>query len=308
MPALRAGAAEHPPQVTDHQNTARHALCSACPEGADMTASLHDFSQPAAELPRDHYGRPLIDTGDGGQLVPYTRASTMAKALDDGQGLMMWHGRMTALGLARRADLLALAGTLSDRAPDKAALNKLVKDAMEAGGGTGRRNLGTALHSFTEQLHTGTLDREAVPVELRGDLNAYHHALKDAGLRVVACERFVVLDEWRVAGSFDRLLEDADGRMYVGDLKTGAGAADYAQSTALQIGIYARGQLYDHQTGVRTPLPGATSLTVGVLIHMEPGSGLCKLHRLDLSGTDRALGLATEVRDFRRAKVAQAWS
>src|SRR5690242_11341562 len=81
------------------------------------------------EVPRDRWGRPLIRPLDGGQPEPYTRVSTLAKALDDLNQLMAWKQRKTAEGLIRRPDLLTrVAGALANGDPDtdwptKRALN-----------------------------------------------------------------------------------------------------------------------------------------------------------------------------------------
>src|SRR5689334_3084695 len=90
------------------------------------------------DIPRDRWGRPLIIPPEGGQPVPYTRVSTMAKALDDQSGLMLWKQRKTAVGLLRRPDLLTrIAGAVANGDddtdwPTKRALNDICREATEA--------------------------------------------------------------------------------------------------------------------------------------------------------------------------------
>jgi hypothetical protein len=52
------------------------------------------FTRPATEIPRDRWGRPLIEPPDGGKPIGYTRVSTLAKALDDKTSLMDWKCRI----------------------------------------------------------------------------------------------------------------------------------------------------------------------------------------------------------------------
>lgn len=55
-----------------------------------VTMTLLDDPQSTPTIQRDRWGRPLITPPDGGKPKPYTRASTLAKALDDNQGLIDW--------------------------------------------------------------------------------------------------------------------------------------------------------------------------------------------------------------------------
>src|SRR5690349_24691183 len=50
-------------------------------------------------IPRDRYGRPLIDG------KPYRRASTFGEALEDTFGVNMWGRNMVAYEMGRREDL-----------------------------------------------------------------------------------------------------------------------------------------------------------------------------------------------------------
>lgn len=250
-----------------------------------------------ANVPRDAAGRPKILQPGGGKPVPYTRISTLCKALDDPFGLPPWYGRMTALGIARRPDLLAYAATLTSSPADKAELNKLVDEAMEAAGSSTARNMGSALHRLTEKADSTSEDLTGTPPQMLADLDAYMQAT--AALEVVAVERFVVVDEVQAAGTFDRLFRCPDGKIRVGDIKTGKDADRYASSTAVQCGLYANGSLYDATTGSRVPLTGVDTETA-ILIHLKPGQQECNLYLLDIRGAMDAARLAIAVRDFRK--------
>ncbi len=109
-----------------------------------MTATMN---QPAPAIARDRWGRPLITPIGGGKPIGYTRVSTLAKAIDDTEGLTQWKLRQAIIGLTRRSDLISLAASKTD---DKATLNRVAKEAMDAADSGAAANTGTALHSFTE--------------------------------------------------------------------------------------------------------------------------------------------------------------
>jgi hypothetical protein len=218
--------------------------------------------------------------------------------------LMSWGERMVAIGLAQRPDLLAEVALAGD---DKSALNKVCNRAKEAGGATIRRDLGTALHSVLEQSFT--VDGYIPPAQFTLDVAAVHAAFAAHGLVVVdgMTERIVVLDDEGIAGTFDLLLRDAaTGELLVADIKTGSSVAYGALAFAVQLAIYAhadaiyqQGAAADGSEDQRLPMP-AVSDTHGVIVHVEPGSGVCALHRLELRW-DLA-NLAMEVRAARSLK------
>lgn len=247
------------------------------------------------EIPRDRWGRPLITPPDGGDRIPYTRVSTLAKALDDLSNLMTWKQRKTAEGLLRRPDLMTrLAGVLANGNPDtdrntKRLVNNVCSEATEAAGASTGASAGTGFHHLTEAIDKG-LEPLFVPEADRPRLEAYRVAT--APYEVLDVETFVVCDEVRAAGTFDRLVRCPDGRVRVADLKSGKSEADYPLATAMQLAIYSHGQRYDGTT--RTPLHADLDNTQGVLIHMPPSGG-CRVIILDLARGWRAAQLAHEV-------------
>lgn len=262
------------------------------------------------DIPRDRWGRPLIVPVDGGTPVPYTRVSTLAKALDDTSNLMTWKQRVTAVGLARRSDLRTrLAGVVASHAdpvsdfPGKRDLNAICSEAAEAGGGSTAASAGTGIHELTEAV-----DRGAEPEELDGidealaiRLREYQHAT--AILDVLAIETFVVNDTVTAAGTFDRLVRLPDGRVVVADLKTGKHDAGYPLGVATQIAVYANGSLYDPETGARAPLHADLDPTTGLLIHLpQKGSG-CQVYELDLTAGWDAAQVAARVHVIRKWKA-----
>ena len=258
------------------------------------------------EPERDRWGRPLIDG------VPFTRASTLAKALDDQSGLIGWKARQVAVGLARSPDLVALAATA---AGDRRRLDDVVERATDRAGAGAGRDLGTAIHQATELLDRGH-DTAGLPAELLRDAIAYRDALQRAGLTPAAAELFLVNRDLQAAGSADRILLDRDGRAIVGDLKTGSSedpayAIRYsALAWATQIATYATSVPFTaagEQTWESLGLP-TPDASIGFVFYIPRGSGTCHLIEIDLDAGLAAAQLAVEVRRFRSSRPARVFA
>ena len=253
---------------------------------------------------RDRWGRYEILT-PAGKLTGYTRATTIAKTLDDQSALVNWKGRVVAIGLAARPDLLAAIAT-TDR-DDKKALGQLCERAAEAGGATARRDLGTALHTMLER--SWTEPGYQPPAAYAADVAAVHAALAAAGLSVVpdTCERIVVNDTHQIAGTFDLAVTDG-ATTFIADVKTGSSMNYGAHGFAIQLAIYAtadafytQGAANDGTDDHRAPMLHVSN-DRAVIIHVQPESGTCDLHWLDLTIGRHALELALAVRDVRKTK------
>jgi len=254
---------------------------------------------------RDRWGRYLVLPEGAAKPVGYTRATTIAKGIEDSGGLLGWGKRMVAIGLAQRPDLVALVSTTPDT--DKKTLDSICERAAEQGGATVRRDLGTAVHGMLERSF---IDPQFVAPDPYGsDIKAVHDALASARLRVVDgySERMIVHDRHQIAGTFDLLVEDETGQRFIADYKTGSSLLG-ALSFAIQLSIYAnadalynQGAAADGSEDTREPMPEVSKLH-GVIIHVQPGSGHCDLHWLDLATGAEALELAIAVREMRKAK------
>lgn len=253
------------------------------------------------EPQRDRWGRPLIIPPDGGKPVGYTRATTVAKTLDDEGSLIKWAQRMTAAGLARRPDLLALVASKLDETGDipeqhKNAVQQLCDEAKEHGGGSRAANLGTALHALTEQIDLG--QKPYIGSDMQADIDAYRQAVEP--FEVLGVEQFVVLDEHRIGGTFDRLWRLPDGRVVIADLKTGRDLAYSWRSIAVQLAIYANSIRY--HDGLRTNLPADIDRDLGVVIHLPVGQARCDLYTVDLRAGLLALQHSMWARNWRNRK------
>lgn len=262
---------------------------------------------PASDVERDRWGRPLIIPPEGGKPVAYTRMSTIAKVLDDQSNLIAWAQRMTAIGLLKRPALMTrLSGIVATGELDsddskkaskaKRDLTKLCKEAQEAAGSLDRASAGTGLHALTEALDAG-LPLEFVSAPDLARVKEYEAAM--AEYTPLRAEGFVVQDDIKAAGSYDRLWLCPDGRVRVGDLKTGAWDKKYPMGVTTQLAGYANGLHYDYETGAREPLHPDLDPSIGLLISMPPSGG-CEVVPLDLTLGWRCLTAAIETRALRK--------
>ena len=199
-----------------------------------LTSIIDDLTQQPVR--RDRWGRYMVLQEGALRPIGYTRATTIAKGIEDSGGLLGWGKRMVAIGLAQRPDLVALVSTTPDT--DKKALDEICERAAEQGGATVRRDLGTAVHGMLERSFTDPTF--VAPDPYGGDIKAVHDALASARLRVVDgySERMIVHDRHQIAGTFDLLVEDETGQRFVADYKTGSSLLG-ALAFAIQLSIYA---------------------------------------------------------------------
>ena len=114
-------------------------------------------------------------------------------------------------------------------------------------------------------------------------------------MRMLHVEQFTVLDELKIGGTPDRVVE-YDGQRYIADVKTGS--IEYgAGAIAMQLAVYAHSRLYNLRTGERTPLD--VHQDRAVVIHLPAGTGTCTLHWVDITAGWEAVQHATWVRAWR---------
>lgn len=244
-------------------------------------------------IPRDRYGRPLVIPLDGGKPVAYTRCTTFVDCLDDKTALTKWKQRMVALGLASRPDLML--GVTATNPDDKRALDKFCEDAMEAAQAHAKATTGTALHALTERIDRGQ-EVGVIPDAYKADLDAYVEATKC--LTATHIEEFCVLDQLRIGGTPDRVVK-YNGKRYIADIKTGS-IEWGALKIAMQLAVYARSSLYDHETGQRDT--HGAELDRGLIIHLPAGEGRAELVWVDLLEGWNAVRVAKDVRAKRNLK------
>lgn len=277
-----------------------------------LFGEVQDLEVPD-EIPRDQYGRPLIapigvdpatcikpprnpDKRIKGQnyFIPYTRSSTMAKALDDQTAIEGWRSRMSSLGVAMsnglQASFLAI-DDISSKEGKKEA-DELVESAMEVSGANERRRRGSGIHKYTERFDKG------LPLGNLGeharDVAAYVESTH--GCEMQHIERFTVNDRDEIAGTPDRL---CDGK--ISDVKTGNDVLQYAQlSIAMQLASYADSEFYNPVTGERTAF--VCDPNEGIVWHLPAGEARCVWYSVDLNVGREGITVAKSVRNMRKVK------
>jgi hypothetical protein len=251
-----------------------------------------------AEIPRDRYGRPLIVQPDGSKPQAYTRCTTLVGAYEDTFNLEQWKMRQAAIGLSMRPDLQTAVHAFKD---DKKELNRICQDALDAAGSSSAATRGTAIHALTEQLDRGQLDTSVLPPETSLDLNAYYAATAD--LEPVHIEQMMVYDDWKVAGTPDRVVE-YQGKRYIADLKTGS--VDFgAGKIAAQLAVYAHSHIYN-QTAERAP--HGADLDKALVIHLPAGTGTCEVKWIDIRAGWEIAKTCLDVREKRKLSAAQLFT
>lgn len=266
-----------------------------------------------SEARRDRWGRYMVVPPNGGKPVGYTRATTIAKTLDSGDGLLPWKATATMVGALRSPGLHARWQALVSEHPDpwyanddaRKACKRLVEECATAGGSTSRSDLGTALHAITEQVDLG-----GTPIllpQMAADIEAYRTTLDAHNITFDRhfVEATVVLDEHQVAGTADRLAADVPGHgLLVADLKTGDNLTYSWPGISVQMSAYARannvyrqGSNPDGSEDQRHPMPELNT-SLGLVIHLPAGSATCTLHLVDLDAGWEA---------FQRSMWTRAW-
>lgn len=274
-----------------------------------MTATDNGVIAPLRPEPdRDRFGRYLLPDPDTAEIRPWTRATTFAQTLSNTFALERWKVRQTARGLAQRPELLA--SVAAAHPDDNKAVDTACEAALEASGGKERARLGTALHSFTEQIDFGA--QVQVPAQWSADLAAYTAACDGAGLIrwPEFIERITVVPAIEVAGTLDRIVELADDdTMAILDVKTGRDL-DYAWGEiAIQLACYAHGAALWDPIGSRWQDMPEVNQTWALVAHVPAGEGRCTLYQVDIeAGWEAAVRLAAPVRTWRtRKNLAEVW-
>lgn len=239
-----------------------------------------------------------------GCTVSACRTTTFIKAADEMTNLTDWKMANVALGLARRPDLVARAAGMEqgDR-----ALKKLTEEAHEAGGGSVKANLGTAMHTFTENVDWGRPITD-VPEQYRLDVVAYRRTLWAERLTVVKAgiERITMTSRWDgIAGKFDRIYRMEDGSYVIGDVKSGKVGYD-PKTMYAQMAVYAQGVnevgVYDVAGQCWERLPFEVRTDIALIMHLPVGDAECNVYVADLEAGRVHLDMCAAIRRHRKIK------
>lgn len=267
------------------------------------------------KVPSPKTGNPIKCTkckGEGRSLRSYTRTTTYIDVLDDKTNIEAWKMRMVLLGIHRDPSLLRDLAILDETRDDKESkdeMNRRSQIAMKGAGAEDKADKGTFLHGLSELRDTGQDLPAEISFEDVIDLDAYSRISE--GFDIVYMENLVVQDELKIGGTPDRVsrwagegdLVAPDGTVIgrdeslITDLKTGT--VEYgALKMAMQLAIYSRSDLYDHETGTRTPLESINQ-DWGVIMNVPAGSGEGACYWADLSMGWEAVLVAGMVRRLR---------
>lgn len=271
-----------------------------------MNTDVDNILTPTVEIVNGRYRLPDPDTG---KRRLYTRATTIAKTLDDTTNLTLWQCRQTGVGVAKTPSIAAK--LIACDPDDKKTLNQLVEEAKQAAGANEARELGTALHEIAEKIDRGTLNLDDVPDPWRATIANYQSALRKASLTVDPdwCEVVLLNQPYGIAGKVDRLYRDHDGRLVVGDLKTG-GYISWL-SFAVQFAIYATATHYIASDGEVRAMPDVRQ-DHALLIHLPADGDWCKIEPLSVRVGLDAMLMCLEVRRTRALNrrdrvIADTW-
>ena len=277
----------------------------------------------SGRIPRQHghTGRPYIWLPDGSKRLYYSRPSGIGSELEDKENLMRWGERQVLEGVYRDDTILEYYADLRKRHGEdmssrgfKTAAQKLSDEAKKVANATAKAELGTALHDATEAIDWGK-DPGWIPPEFEELVYAYHAAMERAkrehGLKVIATELFMVNDEWRVAGTLDKLVLWED-KLVVADSKTSASLAYSKGKFCIQIGCYAGGMRYDpeaaldkidkHGLGVgRSPysLDQEVDRDTALIIHFASDGTKCDILEIPISHAQRGYETVQAVREWK---------
>lgn len=255
-------------------------------------------------------GAPLVsDPNDETKTLRYSRPSSYAKCLDDEEALVNWRIWKAMEGVARSPALQTQVSATKD--DDKVEKKELRNKALDKGGAQERADQGTGLHAMTARAEDATDIDWDPPEQFVSDLDAYRDALATYGLVSEMVEVHMVNDDFRAAGTADRIyrltkrLQAPDGsflepgELIVGDLKTGKKLDFSLPNYACQLALYAQGVLYDIHTERRLPTPPIHN-NWAVLVHLPVGSGRCDVLWCSIELGVYGAWLAKEVKEWRR--------
>ena len=282
-------------------------------------------AEDRAPVDRDQWDRYLIPALDGTKPATnkgYTRVSTLKDSAVDKRGINIHNQGLVAAGIATVPALAKIAAE-AVRDDDKKLLRKTAARAIEAAGGKDRTALGTNVHDATERINRGETDVH-VPAEYKADVDAYYELLATYGVKIKReyMER-VVLCEYHTAGTFDNIVEywnlDAgeideetgkpigEWEWLVADLKTGRELKDGYLEIIIQLWLYANAKgILNLETNQYEPMPTEVRRDKAMIIHVPMAGGVAELWTVDISGAERYVKAAVELRCGNR-EASQKW-
>lgn len=210
---------------------------------------------------------------EGGPGMPGV-TSVIAK-IDKSGPLIAWAKGVTAD--AALADLEGLSKMAAERGP---AVAKAYLTAHATGESDAAKYLGSSVHRLAEQLTRG--EEVDIPPEELDYIDAYNRFRNDWSPDFRSLEHYVANLRWGYGGTFD-FLAMIDGKMTLGDLKTGKG---HYVETRLQLSALGHAEFLGMPNDPKKyTLPPIEQY---VVLHVRPGAypDGYQLYRLDLTDRD----------------------
>lgn len=223
--------------------------------------------------------------GDEPTDAVYARTSNFGAIVDDSWGLEKWRERQLLTGAREHLDQLATIDI-----DDRDALDRLAEACHTTAQSSLAADRGTHIHTLTERVdrdepYTDLLDHGdiilGIPTVLQERVVKQWIQFRRAHrLNVAHVELAVVNDEWRCAGTLDRVDTcDTDivtvfgtirkGERFIGDIKTGGDVIN--PKYAVQVCAYADSVPYDTINELRQPWDRQPNTRIGFIYHYPLG-------------------------------------
>ena len=254
-------------------------------------------------------GAPLVSSPDDPtKTLRYSRDSSYAKVLDDEKALESWRMWKSMTGVARSKGLAAEVNACKD--DDRIQKEVLRNKALDKGDASEKADMGVALHAMTVRAEDVTDVDFDPPEQYVADLDAYRDALATYGLVSEMIEVHLVNDDFRAAGTADRIFRSTlpliapdgtriePGDLILADLKTGKldfGLPNYC----VQAFLYGSSKLYDVVTERRLATPPIRQDWC-LLIHLPVGKATCTVLWCSMQIGRHGAEMARDVKEWRR--------
>ena len=275
----------------------------------DPLIPLGEIDQgPARRDFRRANGSPMVrKIDDPTKWDRYSRPSGWGSDLDEQSALVNWRIDRAMEGIASDP---ALRATVASHQGIKEGAKERRERAIQAGRGEQAADMGTALHLMAERVERA--DGFIPPPPYDADIAALLQCMSEHGLESELIECKLCSDEWRAAGTADRIYRVTrelqppsgppltPGQLVLGDLKTGAWKDYSVPSYTIQLAIYVDSVLYDVETNERTPMPDGLRTDWGLIVHLPAGEATCELYWVDLEVGRAGATLVRMVRSWRK--------
>ncbi|WP_237172527.1 hypothetical protein [Mycobacteroides abscessus] len=224
-----------------------------------------------------------------------------------------WRLRGTVLGLARNPELLDSldvdgAEHISElNFGNKLALSGIANKAMRRVGGDDGSDFGDKVHGYLQVVLEGVITFEQVPKEIQPYLAVLFAAMRHHGLSFVQgmVERTVFIPSTGLVGTFDFLVQGANGELLIGDLKTSSSIDFSWLSIAIQLAQYANAQLILSWNGSHWEAMPPVSKVYAVVasVPKDEPSPMCRIYVVDMVLGTEMMDTATRVRNIHEAAL-----